>query len=102
MESTRPVPTMATPTSSSSVSTSTTMKLPVASTYHEPCSSTSSQVQWTLSDLVLLVRSTDRTTSSLVRVEQGTTGPKDTTQRVPNWWTLSLMLYARKLKAAIA
>uniref|UniRef100_A0A8C9WL50 Tubulin/FtsZ GTPase domain-containing protein n=1 Tax=Scleropages formosus TaxID=113540 RepID=A0A8C9WL50_SCLFO len=46
-----------------------------------------SQAPWTLCDPARLVRSSGRTTLSLVRVELAITGQKATTRRVPSWWT---------------
>ena len=57
---------------------------------------------WTLFVPVLMVKSSDQTTLSLVSLVQETTGPRVTTLRELNWLTLCLMLSGKKLKGVTA
>merc|ERR1712002_377146 len=98
-ESTPPAHTMATPTFSWSASTFITMRPQEANTCPVQSSSIWSPARWIPSDLVLLDRSTDQTTLSLVRVVQVTTGLRDITQKVLSWLTLYSMSSAKSLKA---
>merc|ERR1712196_383899 len=100
--STPPVPTTVTPTSSWSASTCTTTRPPVAVTCPVPSSWTSSPVPWTLCALVLSVSSSAPTTSSSARLAPVTTGPRDTTPRVPSSSTLCSMSCARRPSPATA
>merc|ERR1711936_996343 len=101
-ESTQPAPTTETPTSSWRGSTCTTMRPQEANTCPGPSWSTWSQAPWTLSAPDLSDRSSDQTTSSLDNLVPATTGPRDTTQKVPSSSTPSSMSSERKLRDSIA
>ena len=60
-----------------------------------------SQEPWTPSDQVPLAKSFVPITLSSANLEPVTTGPKATTQKVPNLSTPSSMLYAKNLNPVI-
>merc|ERR1711935_702151 len=99
---TLPVPTTVTPTCSWSESTCTTTKPPAASTSRGPSSLTLNQVPWTLSDPAHSARSSDLTTLSSDSPVPVTTGPRVTTQKVPNSSTPSWTSSVRNPKAVTA
>merc|ERR1712048_654640 len=80
----------------------TTTKPPVVNMFPELSWSIWNQVLWTLSDLVLLAKSSDLITLSSVNLVPVTTGLKVTTPKVLNWLTPSWMLSEKKLNLAIA
>ena len=63
----------------------------VVNTFLGPFLSTLSLAPWTLSDLGRLARFSDQTILFSDSLGQATTGPRDTTQREPNWSTLFSM-----------
>merc|ERR1712062_852369 len=69
-------------------STSTTTRPPGGSTCLGPCWWTWSPAPWTASGADHSDRSSGLTTSCLVSLEPGTTGPRATTLRAPSWLTL--------------
>lgn len=78
------------------------MKPLVDAMFQEPYLWILNQVLWTQSELDHLVNFSDLTTSFLAKQEQGTTGPKDTIQKVLNLLTQYSMLSEKKLKVVIA
>merc|ERR1711865_13420 len=92
---TQPVPTMVTPTFSSSASTCTTTRPPAVVTCLAQSLWTSSQVPWTPSVPAHSVSFSAQTTLSSARPELVTTGPRATTPRAPSSSIPSLTLSVR-------
>merc|ERR1711971_372234 len=80
----------------------TTIKQRGASMSPELSSLIWNPVPWTVSDQVLLDRSSGPITLSLGRVELETTGQRATTQKELNWWTQFLMWSEKKPKTVTA
>merc|ERR1712209_103400 len=97
-----PEPTMETAISNWRESMFTTTKPPEANTSQELFSLIWNPVPWTLSGRDLTDRCSVPITLFLVNLEQETTGPRVTTQKVPSLWTLFWTLSVKNQNLATA